>query len=164
MPASVVVQCQGYPFQSSLPHLPLTHDHQHQLLNFSQPVRRLIRRQRHNKPASVATTIEDTPLYCLYRLYEHLVLNHRFGLRDEIEHFWNHSSCFPIPRTRMRALCCSVMYPPHARQASNRNIGYGLPRDAPAIMSNEEMAELSTRERTFLDFKSIRGWMQIGIR
>jgi len=73
-----------------------------------------------HKPASVATTIEDSPLYCLYRLYEHLVLNHRFGLRDEIEFFWNHSSCFPIPRTRMRALCCSVMYPQHARQAFNR--------------------------------------------
>lgn len=30
----------------------------------------------------------DTPLFALYRLYEHLVLNGTTGLRNELERFW----------------------------------------------------------------------------
>ncbi len=31
---------------------------------------------------------EDTPLFSLYRIYEHLVLNDNVGLRNEQEYFW----------------------------------------------------------------------------
>lgn len=107
-----------------------------------------------HKAASVAATTEDTPLYCLYRLYEHLILNHRFGLRNEIEYFWHRSSWtvadIPDPKdedaARYAVLSC---IPNLLVEAFNRNIGLGLPRDAPTVMTDEEMDELSTREKKF---------------
>jgi hypothetical protein len=82
------------------------------------------------------------------------MLDRRFDLRDDIEHFWNRFSWavadIPDPKdpdpNRCAVLAC---IPSLLVEAFNRNIGLGLPRDAPAIMSQEELEELNRRAKVF---------------
>ncbi|MCJ1249723.1 hypothetical protein MMC30_006949 [Trapelia coarctata] len=96
----------------------------------------------------------DTPLYALYRIYEHLVLNRSLSLRNEFEYFWFARwplASIPDPEDyacpeRYAVLACI----PHLLlEAFNRRIELGLPRHAEAIMTREEMDEYQGAERVY---------------
>lgn len=96
----------------------------------------------------------DNALYALYRLYEHLILNHRFGIRNEVERFWTQHqwavSDIPDPKDsdpeRYAVLSC---IPSLLVEAFNENIGRGMPRNAPAVISDSLLEELNAREKKF---------------
>ncbi|EEQ32223.1 conserved hypothetical protein [Microsporum canis CBS 113480] len=96
----------------------------------------------------------DTPLFALYRLYEHLVLNRTTGLRNELERFWFNRwpvSSIPDPEdhsepARYAVLAC---IPALMVLAFNRRIELGIPRRADAIMTMEEIEEYRNEERVY---------------
>ena len=104
---------------------------------------------------------EDTPLFTLYRLYENIVLDRNNGLRNEIEYFWRKRSWavndIPDPKdddaARYAILACITHL---LVEAFNRNIGLGLPRDAPAMMTNDMLDEMRTREKKY---ERVPGWV-----
>jgi hypothetical protein len=56
--------------------------------------------------------VEDRPLYVLYRLYEHLVLDDNIELRNNIEYFRNHHKWavadIPDPQGQQPSAICSL--------------------------------------------------------
>lgn len=101
----------------------------------------------------------DTSLDSLYRLYEHVVLNHRYGLRNEIEYFWKQSdwrvSDIPDPSdedpARYAILSC---IPALLVRAFNRNIALGMKRDAPAVICEEDFYKSRQEEKQWVDLPS----------
>lgn len=97
---------------------------------------------------------DDNSLYSLYRLYEELLLDNRFDIRNEIEYFWNRHQWavknIPDPKdddVERYAFLASI---PHLLvEAFNRNIGRGLPRDAPSIIADSQWDELEARAKSF---------------
>ena len=99
----------------------------------------------------------DTPLATIYRIYVAIRGGRHLTLRNEIEHFWNQHQwrvCdIPEPppsvvRERdQRAILAAIPY--LLVKAFNRLIDQGLPRDAPAIIHDELMAELKSRPKVF---------------
>ncbi|KAF8334505.1 hypothetical protein F5887DRAFT_892644 [Amanita rubescens] len=98
----------------------------------------------------------DTPSASLYRLYEFFVLGWNINFRDELEYFcrshpdWAISS-IPKPvddpnpdpvRRAILAVLTQLMC-----DAFNRRIAYGLPRDAPPIVT--DFTELAARPKVF---------------
>ncbi|KAF8864053.1 hypothetical protein BDZ45DRAFT_52102 [Acephala macrosclerotiorum] len=98
--------------------------------------------------------VTDNSLYALYRLYEHLVLNHRYGIRNEIEYFWSKDEWavadIQDPKDsdleRYAVLSC---IPYLLVEAFNENIGRGMPRGAPAVISDDLLVELNAQEKKF---------------
>ncbi|KAI1982515.1 hypothetical protein LOZ53_005503 [Ophidiomyces ophidiicola] len=96
----------------------------------------------------------DTPLFALYRLYEHLVLNRTTGIRNELERFWFNRwpvSSIPDPLdhsepARYAVLAC---IPALMTLAFNRRIELGLPRRADPIITMEEIEEFRNEERIY---------------
>ncbi|KAM6493969.1 hypothetical protein JOM56_010330 [Amanita muscaria] len=101
-------------------------------------------------------THPDTPSASFYRLYEFLVLGWNIKFRDELEYFcrshpdWAISS-IPEPmddanpdpvRGAILAVLTQLMC-----DAFNRRIQYGLPRDAPPIVTDFD--ELAARPKVF---------------
>ena len=101
-------------------------------------------------------THPDTPSASLYRLYEFFILDWNVKFRDELEYFccshpdWAVSS-IPEPadstnpdpiRRAILAILTQLMC-----NAFNRRIEYGLPRDAPPIIT--DFAELAARPKVF---------------
>lgn len=106
--------------------------------------RRLIRLQRE----------VDTPLRCLYRLYESIVLDSNVGLRNEIEYFFRRHTwpvhLIPDPADDDPARYGIFACIPHLLvKAFNENIKLGLSRDATAIMTDEQLAEVRTRPKIY---------------
>lgn len=96
----------------------------------------------------------DTPRACLYRLYEHFVLDQHRALRNDIEAFWWHPDWpvrhIPDPRDRdddQERLACLACIPKLLCLAFNRRIELGLPRDAPPIFTRDMLAQWRTQER-----------------
>ena len=105
--------------------------------------------QRRYKPRPGS---EDTPLRTLYRLYEAIVLDSNINLRNEIEYFFRrhdwavHDIPDPIdPDPKRYAILACI--PCLLVDAFNHNIDLGLPRDAPAIMTDDEIAEVRSRPK-----------------
>ncbi|KFY09983.1 hypothetical protein V492_05261 [Pseudogymnoascus sp. VKM F-4246] len=99
-------------------------------------------------------TDTDTPLMTLYRLYEYILLDQNIGMRNEIEYFWNQDKWAvceiqdPEDDDPVRYAVLSCI--PHLLVAAfNRNIKLGLPRDAPPIMTNDQIDEFRNREKKF---------------
>ncbi|WEW61203.1 hypothetical protein PRK78_006693 [Emydomyces testavorans] len=95
---------------------------------------------------------KDNSLYSLYRLYEYIVLDENTELRNEIEYFWrNHAWAvcdIPDPKDKDPARYAVLSCIPHLLVlAFNNNIELGLPRDAPAIMTHEQVEECRRREK-----------------
>ncbi|KAJ5591607.1 uncharacterized protein N7459_001976 [Penicillium hispanicum] len=96
---------------------------------------------------------EDTPLFALYRLYEHLVLNDTVGLRNEIEYFWY--ARWPVasipdpqdPSESRYAVLAAI--PALLVESFNQRIDLGLPRKADAIISREELEEYRKEDKVF---------------
>ena len=113
--------------------------------------------QRRHKPR---LGDQDTPLLTLYRLYEAVVLDSNIGLRNEIEYFFrrhNWAVCdIPDPADpdpkRYAVFAC---LPYLLVEAFNHNIELGLPRDAPAVLSDEEIEEVKRRPKVF---EKVPGW------
>lgn len=85
-------------------------------------------------------------------MYEYLVTDFNAGLRTEIEFFFNHPdwavSEIPDPADMDPArYAILAVLPQFLVIAFNRLIRRGLPRDAPAISTGEEMEELTSRPR-----------------
>lgn len=106
------------------------------------------RTQRHEE---IALTKGRTPTASLYRMYEYLVTGFTFGLRTEIEFFFNQPkwavSALPDPKDQdpQRYAILAVL-PYYLTVAFNRLIERGLPRGAPAIITGDE-AEAELRSR-----------------
>ncbi|KAI9677679.1 MAG: hypothetical protein M1817_006634 [Caeruleum heppii] len=103
---------------------------------------------------------EDQPLYALYRIYEHLILYDIVGIRNNVERFWNRHQWavkdIPDPHdedspARYAVLACISHL---LVEAFNNNIGQGMPRDAPAIITYDELDELNAREKVFEEVPS----------
>lgn len=102
---------------------------------------------------------EDTPLFSLYRLYEHLALNDNVGLRNEIEYFWYAKwpvASIPDPHdaSASRYAVLSAI-PALLVESFNQRIELGLPRKADAIISREELEQYQKEDRIF---ESVPEW------
>lgn len=96
---------------------------------------------------------EDRPLFSLYRLYEHLVLNDNVGLRNELEYFWYAKwpvASIPDPEdpSPSRYAVLSAI-PALLVQSFNERIKLGLPRKADCIVSREELEEYAKEDKVF---------------
>jgi hypothetical protein len=96
---------------------------------------------------------EDTPLFSLYRLYEHLVLNDNVGLRNELEYFWYAKwpvASIPDPEdsSSSRYAVLSAI-PALLVESFNERIKLGLPRKADSIVTREELEEYAKEDKVF---------------
>ncbi|KAJ4136400.1 hypothetical protein NW768_004013 [Fusarium equiseti] len=103
--------------------------------------------QRHGKQAS---TKGKTPIASLYRMYEYLVVGYTFGLRSEIEYFFNQPwsvKSIPDPEDPDPARYAILAVLTHYLvKAFNRLIERGLPRGCPAIIDPDTEARLRSQE------------------
>ncbi|KAI9657393.1 MAG: hypothetical protein M1821_003075 [Bathelium mastoideum] len=98
----------------------------------------------------------NTPLAALYRMYEYFVLDQVIELRNEIEDFFDEGPTWPVanisdPRdpdpARYAILAVMTIF---LVDAFNRNIGKGIPRDAPAMIGTmARLKELRARPKIF---------------
>ena len=108
-------------------------------------------KRRYGAPRGV---LEDTSLYALHRLYEHLLLDDNIGLRNELESFWwKHWPVSSIPdpgpdteRERYVVMSC---IPALLVEAFNARIDMGLRREGMPIMSAEEREKLAATEKKY---------------
>lgn len=96
----------------------------------------------------------DNPTAALYRMYEHIMLDQHLEIRNEFEAFWFHSdlkvSELPDPEDpdpeRYAVVAC---IPALLCLAFNRRIELGLPRDAPAIFTRDQLEEWRSQDRQY---------------
>lgn len=107
---------------------------------------------------------DDCPLYSLYRLYETVVLDRTIAMRNELEYFWNQHewpvSEIPDPKdddepARYAVLACITQM---MVTAFNNNVRIGLPRDAPAIMTDDQAEEFRNRTEEEKIWERAPGW------
>jgi hypothetical protein len=96
----------------------------------------------------------DTPLAALYRLYEHIILDQNIEMRNELEAFWYQPSwpvCkIPDPKDPdPERYAVLAVIPSLLVLAFNKRIELGLPRDAPAIFTGDQLDEWRAREREY---------------
>ena len=96
----------------------------------------------------------DTPLYGLFRMYEHLLLNRTTGLRNELETFWFNRwpvSSIPDPKDDLEPDRYAVFaaIPALIVLAYNTRIELGIPRHAEAVMTMEEIEEYRNADRLY---------------
>jgi len=96
----------------------------------------------------------DTPLAALYRLYEHIMLDQNIAMRNELEAFWFQPSWLvceiPDPKDPdPERYAVLAVIPALLVLAFNRRIELGLPRDAPAIFTRDQLDEWRAREREY---------------
>ncbi|KAL1897402.1 hypothetical protein Sste5346_004138 [Sporothrix stenoceras] len=97
----------------------------------------------------------DNPLYCLYRIYEHLVLDQHLGIRNELEGFWYHGTDWPVhgmpdpedvdPERYAVVACITRLL----ALAFNMRISLGVPRHAPGIFTREQLEAWQAQERVY---------------
>lgn len=94
---------------------------------------------------------EDTALFALYRLYEHLILNDNIGLRNELEYFWYARwpvVSIPDPRDTSKSRYAVLSATPALLvEAFNERINLGLPRKADSIVSREELEQYQKEDK-----------------
>ncbi|KAJ5180002.1 hypothetical protein N7492_003212 [Penicillium capsulatum] len=121
-----------------------------ELLTHTNDHRHRIFRRAHRIPRGKT---EDTALFSLYRLYEHLVLNDNIGLRNEIEYFWYER--WPVssivdpqdPSASRYAVLAAI--PALLVESFNERINLGLPRKADPIVSREELEQYKKEDKSF---------------
>lgn len=96
---------------------------------------------------------DDAPLFSLYRLYEHMVLNDNIGLRNEMEYFWYAKwpiASIPDPQdpSNSRYAVLSAI-PALLVESFNQRIQLGLPRKADPIISREELEQYQKEDKIF---------------
>jgi hypothetical protein len=96
----------------------------------------------------------DTPLDAIYRLYEHIMLDQNIEMRNELEAFWFqpgwpvHEIPDPKDPDSERYAVLAVI-PALLVLAFNKRIELGLPRDAPAIFTLDQLDEWRAQEREY---------------
>lgn len=95
----------------------------------------------------------DTSLACLYRLYEHIMLDQNLEMRNHLEYLWfRRWPVFEIPDPcdddpeRAAVLAC---IPSLLVLAFNARIEMGLPRHAPAIITDEMIEKWRAEPRKY---------------
>lgn len=109
---------------------------------------------------------QDRPLYALYRLYEHLLLDYNVGIRNELESFWMHDD-WPVadipdpgpyigddPQT-YAVMACAVLL---MLESYNEKIDSGMPRDTPAILGPEDIERI--KALTTKNFEVAPKWVE----
>ena len=96
----------------------------------------------------------DTALCNLRRLYEAIILDWNMGIRNEIEYFFRRAHRLvheiPDPKDKDPARYATLASIPHLLVDSfNHNVELGLHRDAPTIMTDDEVDELRARKKVF---------------
>ncbi|KAI4279697.1 MAG: hypothetical protein L6R38_004975 [Xanthoria sp. 2 TBL-2021] len=107
----------------------------------------------------------DTPLFCLYRLYEFLVIDDVTGYRNTIEYFCKQRTWavhdIPDPQdddpARYAFLAC---LPALLKAAFNERIKIGLVRDVPAIMSPEQAEAYRTAPESSKTYEEEPEWVK----
>lgn len=125
----------------------------HELLSYPIFYNNLLDQREYLTPQGGPATT-DTPLFALYRLYEHLVLNRTVGLRNELERFWFNRwpvSSIPDPQdhsepARYAVLAC---IPALMELSFNKRIELGIPRRADSIITPEEFEIYRNEERVY---------------
>lgn len=96
---------------------------------------------------------DDTPLFSLYRVYEHLVLDDNVGLRNEIEYFWYAKwpvASIPDPQDKCKSrYAVFSAIPALLVESFNQRIDLGLPRKADSIISREELEQYQKEDKVF---------------
>ncbi|SMQ49248.1 unnamed protein product [Zymoseptoria tritici ST99CH_1A5] len=118
---------------------------------------------RARPPRAIKGTERDTALHCLYRIYEHLVLDDTIGYRNEIEYFWHHRGWpvadIPDPKDSDPARYAFLSGIPQLLvRAFNNNIGIGLARYTPAIISPEEAEALQKTPEHLKNYETVPAW------
>jgi hypothetical protein len=102
---------------------------------------------------------EDTSLFSLYRLYEHLTLNDNVGLRNELEYFWYAKwpvASIPDPQDPSKSRYAGLSaIPALLVESFNERINLGLPRKADSIISREELEQYQKEDKIF---ESVPEW------
>lgn len=93
---------------------------------------------------------QDQPIYALYRLYEHILLDNNIGIRNELESFWMHDdwpvSDIPDPGEHIchdpqtYAVMAGVVL--LMLESYNEKIESGMPRDTPSILGPEDIERI----------------------
>ena len=107
----------------------------------------------------------DTPLFCLYRLYELLVIDDVIGYRNTLEYFCKQRTWavreIPDPQdddpARYAFLAC---LPALLKAAFNERIKLGLVRDIPAIMSPEQAEAYRTAPESSKTYEEEPEWVK----
>lgn len=97
---------------------------------------------------------KDQPLTALYRMYEHFVLDQHIELRNEFEAFWLRSEWpidqIPDPKDadpeRYAVLAC---LPKLLVLAFNKRIEVGLPRNAPATLTSNQLEKWRRKKKVY---------------
>lgn len=120
---------------------------------------------RARKYAAPRGIFEDNSLYALYRLYEVIVLDQVFAYRSMLEWFWRQHQwpiCdIPDPQDSdpaRYAFRASVTY--LIVRSFNARVALGLTRDAPAIMSMEEVEEERNRPDDERPYECVPAWTE----
>ncbi|KAL4923222.1 uncharacterized protein BDV17DRAFT_16812 [Aspergillus undulatus] len=109
---------------------------------------------------------EDNSLYALYRLYECFVLDKVFGYRNYLKWFWRQPqwsiSDIPDPQdqeepARYAFLACVTYL---MVRSFNARVKLGLTRDAPAIMTLEEIEEAQNRKEEDRPYEKVPEWAE----
>lgn len=94
----------------------------------------------------------DSPLATIYRIYAAIICREDLAMRTEIEYFHRHHK-WPVSRVPNPPDKDVLRYSIVAvitillSEASNRLIELGLPRDAPTIMTDEQMERQKARPK-----------------
>lgn len=97
---------------------------------------------------------EDQPLYALYRLYEHILLDNNLGMRNELEAFWSkpwpvHEIPDPKDETCPEQYAVLACIPALIAEAFNRRLDLGLRREGHGIMMSEEREALAQTPKVY---------------
>jgi len=106
---------------------------------------------------------EDAPLYALYRLYEYFLLDDVMKYRNLLESFCRHRDwavCdIPDPKDelaeRYAALACVTYFLVHA---FNARIQMGLAREAPSLMTEEQILYYQDMPESEKKYESVPQW------
>lgn len=104
----------------------------------------------------------DTPLATLYRIYIAIAAGLTIQLRNEIQYFSNHHTwsvaAIPEPcdyEAERKAILAAITY--LLVKAINRNVGMGLPRDTPPVLTDNQWDEVMARPKVF---ETVPAWAE----
>ena len=118
-----------------------------------------------HKPMVINKAPVSNSLVALYRLYEFFVLDYVFGYRSQLEFFWRTSEWrlldLPDPEddspARYAFLASMVQM---MVEVYNKKIAYGSCRDAPAILTPEEVETMQSRPDSERTWERAPGWAE----
>lgn len=120
-------------------------------------------RIRNRQYAAPAGEMEDRPLYALYRIYEHVLLDNNIGMRNEFELFWWARwpvADIPDPGEQVDRESHAVLscIPSLLVESFNQRVDMGLRRGEPhSIMSQEEQLQWAATPKTY---ESVPKWTE----